>query len=181
MKVIVYFPPFDLDPAIIPLLIHYTHCHIVPSSYLFFGANLVSEMHFWSLSVSNSNSSINKSLRSMAKHSSFNFLKRTKLCLLFLYHCYCIKVKVSIVKAKMFRRNAVKILLFLPILRSFQRQKPLTEEGFCKHWHFFILNFTVIIFSILPFNSLVPASVSAHHVPTVCNGREIVDSTTSSL
>lgn len=32
---------------------------------------------------------------------------------------------------------------------------------------------------LYPFLSL--ASVSAHYVPTVCNGREIVDSTTSSL
>lgn len=44
----------------------------------------------------------------------------------------------------------------------------------------FLLLFHVIFFSICVYFS-IPASVSAPQVPTVCNGREIVDSTTSSL
>lgn len=44
------------------------------------------------------------------------------------------------------------------------------------------LSFCLIIFTfLLLVPCLVLASVSAHYVPTVCNGREIVDSTTSSL
>lgn len=89
---------------------------------------------------------------------------------------YCCRV-ISTVKYEylcIFLFCMTKMLLFFLLLIWHQ-----------QNWIFNCAFFSicVVVFSLLTPLLLFPflASVSAHYVPTVCNGREIVDSTTSSL
>lgn len=77
-------------------------------------------------------------------------------------------------------RQPLLLYYLLPIYHMFLQVKHLTLKA-CRSlvYSFCLCNYRLLFDPHVPFLSL--ASVSAHYVPTVCNGREIVDSTTSSL